>query len=341
MVYEVAIIGAGPIGLELAVALKRAGVPYLHVDARQIAETIARFAPQTRFFSSNDRIAIAGVPLQTADQSKATREEYLAYLRSIVQMFDLQVRTYEPVTGIERADGGFLLTTRPAAGERTYRAKRIVLTTGGTSRPRKLGIAGEDLPHVSHRFQDPHAYFRRKVLIVGGRNSAIEAALRCHAAGAEVTMSYRRAAFDPTDVKYWLLPEVNGKIESGAIRVCFGTIPTEIKPAEVILRRVDGSEETVIPADFVLPLVGFEADMSLCRMAGVELAPPNAAPVFDERTMQTNVPGVYVAGTVIGGTQERFRVFIENCHVHVARIVAHLTGAVLPGIGREYGQAES
>src|SRR5688572_14264467 len=146
--YEVGIVGAGPIGLELAVALKRTGVDYVHFDARQIGYTISWFAPQTRFFSSNERIAIAGVPLETPDQNKVTREQYLAYLRSVVVLFDLKVRTYEPVTNIERDDGdGFVLTTQPAGASAVRtRAKRVVLVTGGTDHPRRLNIPGEDLP---------------------------------------------------------------------------------------------------------------------------------------------------------------------------------------------------
>src|SRR5213596_3181007 len=143
---DVAIIGAGPIGIELAVALKRAGVDYLHFDAKQIGYTISWFAPATQFFSSNERIAIAGVPLQTPTQAKATREEYLAYLRSIVEQFDLRVNTYEPMVGIDRVAGEFVLTTNPAGGKRTYRANRVVLCTGGTDHPRRLNIPGENLP---------------------------------------------------------------------------------------------------------------------------------------------------------------------------------------------------
>src|SRR5882724_10142565 len=177
---RVAVVGAGPIGIELAVALKRAGVDYLHFDARQIGHTISWFAPQTRFFSSNERIAIAGVPLETADQTKATREQYLGYLRSVVRQFNLRIQTYEPVTIITHEADSFRLQTAKSE----YRAKKIVLATGGTERPRMLGVAGENLPHVSHYFQDPHTYFGKELLIVGGRNSAVEAALRCHYAGA-------------------------------------------------------------------------------------------------------------------------------------------------------------
>ncbi len=181
---EIAIIGAGPIGIELAVALKRAGIDYLHFDARQIGYTISWFAPQTRFFSSNERIAIAGVPLFTPDQTKCTREQYLTYLRSVVVQFDLKINTYEPVVDIARESDEFSLTTRRGDGERKYRVKKLVLATGGTERPRRLDVPGHDLPHVSHYFHDPHEYFQKDLLIVGGRNSAVEAALRSHYAGA-------------------------------------------------------------------------------------------------------------------------------------------------------------
>src|SRR5215213_10086310 len=158
---DVIIVGAGPIGLEMAVALKRAGVNYIHLEAKQVGYTISWFAPQTRFFSSNERIAIAGVPLQTADQNKATREEYLAYLRAIVLQFDLRINTYEPIVGIEQDDDGITLTSQPTGGaKQRYRVKSLVLATGGTDHPRRLNIPGEDLPHVSAYFQDPHLYFR-------------------------------------------------------------------------------------------------------------------------------------------------------------------------------------
>src|SRR5688572_428246 len=159
---EVAIVGAGPIGLELAVALKRAGIDYLHFDGKQVGYTISWFAPQTKFFSSNERIAIAGVPLQTPDQSKATREEYLAYLRGVVQQFDLRFRTYEPIVNIARNDDddSFTLSSQPAGNARAVtRVKKLILATGGTDHPRRLNVPGEDLPHVSHYFKDPHTYF--------------------------------------------------------------------------------------------------------------------------------------------------------------------------------------
>jgi thioredoxin reductase (NADPH) len=326
---DVIVVGAGPIGIESAVALKKAGIEYLHFDARQIGYTVSWFAPQTRFFSSNERIAIAGVPLFTADQAKSTREEYLAYLRGVVQQFDLRIQTYEPVVGIEKKGETFLVRTRPAAGPAMYRAKRVILATGGTERPRRLGIVGEDLSHVSHYFRDPHEYFHKRLLVVGGRNSAIEAMLRSHHAGAEVSMSYRREKLDAASIKYWLWPEMNGLIQADKIHAHFETTPVEITPASVKLARADGSTFDC-PADFVLLLIGYGADMSLFKMAGVTLLGTGQVPKYDPATMQTDVPGIYLAGTAMGGTQEHYQVFLENCHVHVERIVASLLGKEPP-----------
>jgi thioredoxin reductase (NADPH) len=336
---DVAIIGAGPIGIELAVALKQRGVDYLQFDAKQIGYTISWFAPQTQFFSSNERIAIAGVPLNTPAQSKATREQYLTYLRTVVELFDLKINTYEPISGIERDRGGFVLTSAPRRGTQTYRSRRLVLCTGGTDHPRRLGIPGEDLPHVSRYFDDPHKYFRTDVLIIGGKNSAVEAALRCHHAGARVSMSYRRAGLPEKSIKYWLLPEINGFIRSGKIKAYFDTTPVAIHPSHVVLAR--GNDRIEAPADFVLSLIGYEQDNRLFKMAGIELEGSCGAPVYDEQTMETSIPGVYVAGTAVGGTQEKYTVFIENCHIHVERIARALTGAAPPPAPQMPEQAES
>jgi len=324
------IVGAGPLGIELAVAFKRAGIDYVQVEAGQIGQAMLAWPPMTRWFSSSDRIAIAGVPIQSVSQEKCTREEYLAYLRGVVMQFDLDIRTYERTLRISRGHNEFAVMTRTRAGKvRSRIARYVVLTTGGMAAPNRLGVHGEDLPHVSHVLADPHTYFRRDVLIVGGRNSAVEAALRLHHAGARVTMSYRGATLGG-GVKYWLRPEIEYLIEKARIKSYFESVPIVILPDRVELRAA-GGDQIEVPADFVLLMIGYLADMSLFSQAGVELTGDRKVPTYDKQTMQTNVPGLFVAGTAIAGTQRSgVRVFLENCHVHVDRIVAAITGAAPP-----------
>lgn len=340
--FDVAIVGAGPIGIELAIALKQAGIRYVHFEAGQVGNTMMWWAPQTRWFSSNDRIAISGVPLMTPDQGKATREVYLAYLRSVVTQFDLPIRTYEPVKNVERSgkgsSDGFVLTTESRGQKIRTRVKKILLATGGTDRPRRLNIPGEDLPHVSAYFQEPHTYFRKKLLILGGRNSAAEAALRCHHAGAKVALSYRRSELPEKSIKYWLMPEISGLIKTGQIAAHFDTVPVKITPRAVTLKR--GSEVFDVEADFVLKLIGYEQDNALLKLCGIELTGEDSLPRFDPKTMMSNVEGIHLAGTAIAGTQTRYKIFLENCHSHVTAILASLKGEKPPeGLACELPQA--
>ncbi|MCU1229427.1 MAG: hypothetical protein JWO97_2311 [Acidobacteria bacterium] len=319
----VAVIGAGPIGIELAVALKQEGIDYIHFDAGQIGSTIAWYPIQMLFHSSSDRLSLAGVPIQVPNQQKVTREEYLAYLRAVVMQFALQIRTYEKVIAADRLpDGAFELRTVAIDGEHRYRVDRIVLAIGAMHAPRMLGVPGEEQPHVHHYFVDPHMYFGKKVLIVGGRNSAVEAAVRCQRAGADVTISYRRDDFDPSIVKFWLLPEVRALIRDNRVRFLPRTYPLEIGRGTVRL------QDQTIEADFVLMMTGYRQDPTLFNLFGVELRGDDRQPVYDPETMETNVNGVFVAGTAVAGTPPRkVTVIVETCHVHVPRIVAALRGA--------------
>ena len=334
--HHVAIIGAGPIGLELAVAFKQAGIDYVQLDAGQIGSTIAWYPMQMLFHSSSDRLGLAGVPIQTPAQQKITREEYLAYLRALVIQFDLQVRSYERVTRATRlADGGFELVSRALDGEHRYRVEHVVLAIGAFHAPRMLDIPGEEMAHVSHYFHDPHTYFGKRLLIVGGRNSSVEAAVRCHRAGADVTLSYRRDDFDPKVLKFWLLPEVRALIRDDRIRYLPRTMPLEIRNGTVILAPGDERGVAIphatpleIGADFVLLLTGYRQDPTLFDAFGVELRGDDRQPVYDPETMETNIPGVFVAGTAVAGTPPRkVTVIVETCHVHVPRIVAAIQGS--------------
>jgi len=355
---EIAIIGAGPIGIELAVAFKRAGIDYIHLEAGQIGSTIHWYAPGTVFFSSPERIAISGVPIVTPNQGKPTREEYVNYLRGVVGQFQLPIRTYTRVTAIDRsASGGFTLRLqrsyhgvggpelleasrrlKPAAQDLApVRTRKLVLAIGNLHHPRPCGIPGEDLPHVSHYFADPHLYFGRRVLIVGGKNSAVEAAIRLVRVGCDVTLSYRREWFNAKSVKYWLLPELEFFIKKGRMRFLPKTVPVEITvdgvrlaPADAEGRPVAGPTQEV-PADAVLLLLGYVQDQTLFEQAGIALEGERRIPKYDSGTMETSVPGVYVAGTAAAGIHEgRALEFIETSHIHVDRIVAALTGRPPP-----------
>ncbi len=332
---DIAIIGAGPIGIELAVALKEAGVDYIHLEAKQIGYTISWWPRNTDFFSTSERIAIAGVPIQNGHQGRISGEDYLAYLRGIIEQFDLPINTYEKVTAIEGQADGFRLRTATLSGSHTYHVRRVVIAKGDMDQPNWLNIPGERLPHVSHYFGDPHTYFRRRLLIVGGKNSAVEAALRCWRAGAEVAISYRRATFSER-VKEHIRPDLLAQIDNGNITFYPETVPIEIAPTHVRLQSVhDRSTEPIIhPTDFVLLCTGFRADMSLYEMAGIELIDERRVPRHNPKTMETNVPGLYIAGTTAAGEyQDRYRLFIENTHEHVVKIVRHISGQTPARIG--------
>jgi len=313
-------------------------VNYIHFDARQIGYTITWWPRNTFFFSTTERIEIAGIPSQAGDQPRITGEQYLAYLRGIVEQFDLKVNTYEPVIDIKKDEKGFTLITNPLSGRKSYSTKKIVIAFGDMHRPRVLGIPGEDLPHVSHYLHDPHDYFRKRLLIVGGRNSAVESALRCWRMGAEVAISYRRPAFKERIVKATILPDLLTQIERGNIQFYPDTIPVEITKEAVHLAPTstpaDSAPQLIKhPADFVLLHTGFVQDTSLFERAGVKLEGSQKTPVCNPDTMESNIPGLYIAGTAAAGTQERYRLFIENCHIHVKKITSAITGQVPEKIG--------
>jgi thioredoxin reductase (NADPH) len=333
---KIAIVGAGPIGIELAISLERVGIDYLLIDAGQIGDFFLKWPPNTHFFSTSEHVALAGVPVHNLDQHPITGEQYLAYLRTLVEMFDLNLRLYEPVTEIQHEADGFLLTTAPLSGKKQIRSQYLVMATGGMAGPRLLNIPGEDLPNVTHYFPGPHPYFRQRLLVVGGRNSAAEGALRSWRAGAQVSMSYRKPEFNFERIKPHMSMDLGDRLSKGEITFYPSTVPVEITPTCVVLEEVEDGEDGEgngrflhIPTDFVYLATGFVADMSLFAKAGVELNGEGEVPTFDPNTMETNVPRLYVAGTAAGGTQSKFTYFISTSHDHVAKIMKHMTG-ILP-----------
>jgi len=315
---EVVVVGGGPIGLELAAALQEVNIDTLLFEAQQLGHTITTWPRHTHFYSTAERIAIAGVPIPYADHAHITGEQYLAYLRAVVEQFNL-------------ASGGFDVSTETRTGQRQYHAERVVLASGDMAFVNRLGIPGEDLPHVMHRLDDPHATFRQRLLVVGGGNSALEFSARCWRAGAQVTLSYRRSQFDTVFVKSELIEDFRTLTREDKMGFLPRTAPIEIGPRYVTLAPTRDGEPmdrgaTRHRADLVLLCTGYRPDLSLFEQVGVELDSLSRVPSFDPDTMETNVPGLYIAGTAANGDRPRHKMFIETTHHHVVSIVKHISG---------------
>jgi len=316
------------------------------VDAGPVGATIARtFPPNTRFFTSPERLAIRGWELPLTTGEKATGEEYLAYLRSFIKAFGLDVRTFQRVSAIDGKSGDFDVTLTDPHGHADHvRCAVIVLATGGTDNPRRLGVPGEDLPHVHSWLGDPHRFFGRRVLVVGGRNSAAESALRLYRIGADVHMVHRQPHLHPR-VKHWIRPEVESLLDEGKIVRHMPSEIVSIAPGHVTVTAPgeipavsahSGPEQTLttetetIEIDDVLLQLGFEQDPRIFGIAGIQTEGPQDSPSVDPATMESNVPGIYVVGTATAGTQDGFAVFIENSHQHADRVAAALAGRAAP-----------
>jgi len=304
------IVGAGPIGLACAIAARRHGIDPLVIDAGAIAESIARYPVGMVFFTTPDRLEIGGHPL-VCSGAKATREEALMYYRGVARAEGLRVRPYTRLVGAERTAEGIRCRLRRTLGDDRTEAvmcDRLVLATGYFDHPNLLGVPGEDLPHVTHYAEEAHRLARLDVVIVGAKNSAVELALNAFRAGARVTVVHRGPLLKPT-VKYWLRPDFENRVKAGEIDVRWDTTVTGITPRDVAVRGPGGDAR--IPADRVFLLTGFHPDFSLLRSIGVTLDPGTQRPAHDPETLETDVPGIYVAGSLTAG---RFisEVFIEN-----------------------------
>lgn len=304
----VLIAGAGPIGLACAISARRRGLDPLVIDTGAIANSIARYPVGMAFFTTPERLEIGGHPL-TCSGAKATREEALMYYRGVVRAEQLRVRTYCRLAGAVSRGGRLLCTLRSSRGDEPMTCDRLVLATGYFDHPNRLGIPGEDLPHVSHWADEPHLSAGRHIVIVGGKNSAVEHALSCFRAGARVTLVYRGGELRKS-VKYWLAPDLLNRITAGEIAVRWQSDALEITRDQVVVRGVDGRTEG-LPADRVFLLTGYHPDFGLLERLGVRLEPPDYRPAHDPATLETNVPGVFIAGSLTAGIRTS-EIFIEN-----------------------------
>lgn len=331
---DLLIVGAGPCGLATAISARRAGLRAIVVDAHVVASTITHYPTYVKFFSTAEKLALGGLPFVVAAE-KPGRRDALAYYRAVVQHFALEVRQYERVRAIEGASGGFRVRTRTRAGEdRVIRAGAVVVATGYFGSPNTLGVPGEDLPHVTHVFREGHEAFQQDVVVVGGGNSAAEAALDLWRAAARVTLVHFGPTFDKR-IKPWVLPDFENRVKEGSIVARWNARVAAIDPAAVRIATPAGEER--IAASQVYVMTGFAPDLTLLRAAGVPVDPATGIPAHDPATLETSVPGLFIAGVVVAGFDAN-KVFIENGRYHGDRIVARLTGRpapVTPGLSAE------
>jgi len=322
-VIDVAVVGAGPCGLAAAIASQRAGLRAVTFDASCLVSGIYGYPTDLVFFSTAEKLAIGGVPFLCA-ADKPTRRDALAYYRGVAAHFALDLRLYERVERIAPERGGFTLHTRPLGGEpRVERAAAVVVATGYFGRPNLLKVPGEDRPHVTHFFHEGHVGFAQDVVVVGGGNSAVEAALALHRAGARVTIVHFAPALDP-NIKPWVLPDISGRIAEGAIGTRFGSRVTAIEAEHVVIAGPAGAER--LPARHVYLMVGYQPNTALLEQLGVPIDRETGIPAHDPATMETSVPGVFIAGVLASGFAAN-KTFIENGRHHGDLIAAHLAPA--------------
>jgi thioredoxin reductase (NADPH) len=331
---DVVVVGAGPCGLAAAISLQRAGFPALVFDAGCVVNAITQYPTWATFFSTAEKLSLGGLPF-VITEAKPSRREALAYYRAAVGYFGLRVRQYERVTAIEGAAPAFTVHSDRRGVSRTTPARAVVIATGYWGSPNLLGVPGEDLPHVHHTYREGHHAFQQRVVVVGGGNSAAEAALDLWRSGAAVTLTHFGPTFDKK-IKPWIRPDLDNRIAEGSIHACWNARVTAID-AEAVQVRVGEAGERRLAADHVYLLTGFSPNVDLVRTVGVPIDPASGIPAHDRATLETSVPGVFVAGVVTAGYDAN-KVFIENGRYHGDRIVARLLGAEppeTPGVSRD------
>lgn len=312
----VIIIGAGPIGLATGIQLKRRNIPFQIIEKGCLVNSLFNYPTNMTFFSTSDRLEIGDVPF-ISHGAKPTRSEALEYYRRVSESFELPINLYETVLSVDGEDGDFTVRT----DKDEYKATKIVVATGFYGSANMMDVPGEDLPKVKHYYDEPHPYAWQKVLVVGGGNSAVDAALECYRANAEVTMAIRYDTIKPT-VKYWVKPDIENRIKNEEVQAYFNSTIKEITKHTVVLNTADG--EVTIENDFVLAMTGYHPNYDLMEKLGIELTEDEKCmPVYEENSLETKRAGMYVAGVVCGG-MDTSRLFIENSRVHADQIAEHI-----------------
>ncbi len=311
--YDIMIIGAGPIGLACGIEAKKAGLSYLIIDKGCLVNSLYHYPLNMTFFSTADRLEIGDVPF-ISHGSKPNRAEALEYYRRVCMSWELHLKLYEEVKSISLHHDLHTVQTSKA----TYRTKAVILALGFYDLPYLLNIPGEDLPKVKHYYDEPHPYFDQKIVVVGSSNSAVDVALETFRKGAEVTMVIRESAIGES-VKYWVKPDIENRIKESSIKAFFNSSITRIHPAAVEINTPGGPE--VLENDFVLAMTGYKPPFDFMIACGIKFKEDEFhTPLYDEETMETSVPNLFLAGVMCGGLKTN-KWFIENSRVHATQII--------------------
>jgi len=309
---DIFIIGGGPIGLTCGLAAQKAGLSFVIVEKGTLVNSLYNYPSTMTFFSTSEKLEIGGVPFVTV-HNKPTRNDALEYYRRVALSNNLPIHLFEEVTEVNPEDGFYTITTRKA----TYQAKKVILSTGFYDIAVKLDIPGENLPKVKHYYQDPHYYTLQKVVVVGSSNSAIDVALETYRKGAEVTLVIRDSEVSHR-VKYWVRPDIINRIKEGSIKAYFNSNLEAIRENEVDIKTLEGL--ITVPNDFVMAMTGYKPNFEFLKKLGIILSEDKFIPQYNPETMETNMPGLYLAGVVCGGLDTHLW-FIENSRVHADMII--------------------
>jgi thioredoxin reductase (NADPH) len=318
--YDILIIGGGPIGLACGIAAKQAGLSYVIVEKGALVNSLFNYPLFMTFFSTSERLEIGGAPFMSL-APKPGRQEAIEYYRRVKQMHNLNVHLFEEVKEVKKQ---YVAVEAPYTVETTkgvYEADKVIISTGFYDIPIYLDVPGEDLPKVSHYYKEPHFYAFQKVLVIGASNSAVDAALETWRKGAEVTMVVRQPAIGER-VKYWVKPDIENRIKEGSIKAYFNSSVVAIREGEVDIDTPGG--RLTLANDFVLAMTGYRPDFAMLQRFGIDLSDDERkCPTYNPDTMETNQPGMYLAGVVCGG-METHKWFIENSREHADKIIAHI-----------------
>ena len=323
---KVIIIGGGPCGMSCAIELQRYGINPLIIEKGNVVNTIYNFPTHQTFFSSSEKLEIGDMPFIT-EMKKPVRNQALAYYREVAKRKQIRMHTYEKVKEVKKDNDIFRVMTEKVDGqETTYQAEKVIIATGYYDQPNYLHIPGENLKKVMHYFKEAHPFFNKDVVVIGGKNSAVDATLELHKAGANVTVLYRGGEYS-NSIKPWILPEFDSLVKKGIVKMVFHPQVTKITE-DAVYFEADG-EINVIKNDFVFAMIGYQPDISFLNASGVEVDASNGKPNYSSATYETNVKGMYVAGVVAAGYNNN-EIFIENGRFHgqeIARSIIEEAGA--------------